>query len=52
MRERKMNSLLTISMSGTDRAMIEHEAGARGVSLSAVVRDFMAEGMKAKGLIA
>jgi len=43
--------LLTISMQGADRAMIEREAGARGVSLSAVVREFMAVGMRAKGLI-
>jgi hypothetical protein len=52
MRERKMDSLLTISMTGADRDLIEREAGVRGVSLSAIVREFMNAGMRAKGLIA
>lgn len=50
MRKRKMDSLLTIALPGADRAMIEREADARGESLAAVVRDFMNEGMKARGL--
>jgi hypothetical protein len=50
MRKRRMDSLITVLLPVADREIIEREADARGVSLAAVVRDFMNEGMKARGL--
>jgi hypothetical protein len=47
-----MSSLITVLIPTVAREIVEHEADARGVSLSAVVRDFMDEGMRSKGLIA
>jgi hypothetical protein len=51
MRKRRMDALVTVLLPIADREAIEREADSRGVSLACVIREFMAEGMRARGLI-
>ena len=51
MRRRNMDSMLTILLPVADRNIIAAEAEVRGISMAEVARDFLAEGMRARGLI-
>ena len=51
MRQRRMDSMLSIWMPAADRLVIERAATERGISMAEVIRGLMADGMKAQGMM-